>query len=302
MLSWILEQANFDPTCEIGAGLLAWDHNNYRVGKSKYFICEADEFQEKFLLYKPDMAIITSMEMDHPECFQNFDQVLAAFRKFAAKAKILIVNEELKKFKLSPKAIYYKPVKLKLLLPGSHIKSDAGAAGAAAKALGVKDNVIKKALLTFTGLERRFEYRGETDGVKLYDDYAHHPTAVTANIKATRELYPKKKIWVVFQPHMYNRLEKLFDDFAKSLKLADRVVVADVYTRRERGVNKPSGKDLALVIGGPKATYVGGDLTNVANFIARNTKKTDVVLVMGAGDIYKVSDQLINAQTHSIDN
>ena len=293
MLSWILEQASFDPTCEIGANVLSWDKKNYRIGKSKYFVFEADEFREKFLLYKPDLAIITSLEMDHPEHFKNLDHVVTAFRKFAAKAKTLVINEDLKKHKLTNKAIYYKPLKLKLKFPGEHIQADAGAAWAAAKALGVKDRDIKAALQSFTGLERRFEFRGEVDGVKIFDDYAHHPTAVTYNVKAARELYPKKKIWVVFQPHMHSRLETLFADFAKSLRLADRVIVTDVFTRRESGITKPSGKDLALAVGSPKATYVGGDLQNVANFVSRNTKKGDVVLALGAGDVYKVSDYLL---------
>lgn len=293
MLSVILERAGLDPTCAIGANLLDWEKRNYRLGNSKYFLCEADEFRDKFLLYNSDLAIITSIEMDHPEYFKNFAQVLSSFAKFAQKAKILVVSEDLKKFKLGTKALYYKPLKLKLKLPGEHLRQDASAAAAAAKALGVKDTVIKAALLGFSGCERRFEYRGEVDGVKIYDDYAHHPTAVTVNIKAARELYPKKKIWVVFQPHMHARLQTLFDDFVKSLRLADRVVVTDVFTRRESGVTKPSGKDLALAVGSPKATYVGGDLQNVANFVQRNSKKGDVVLVLGAGDVYKVSEHLL---------
>lgn len=293
MLARILEEANFDPTAEVGANLLDWDRKNFRVGKSKYFICEADEFREKFLLYKPDLAIITSIEMDHPEYFKSFDEVLNTFRKFASQAKTLVINEDLKKYKLAKKPVYYKPAKLKLKLPGEHIKADAGAAWAAAKVLKVKDSITKKALENFSGLERRFEYRGETEGVKIYDDYAHHPTAVAFNIKAVRQLYPKKKIWAVFQPHMHGRLETLFADFVKSLKFGDRVVVTDVFTRREQGISKPSGKDLALAIGGPKATYVGGELINVANFVKRNTQKGDVVLVMGAGDVYQVSDQLL---------
>ncbi len=296
MLSWILEQAGLDPTCEIGANLLGWDRKNYRIGQSKFFICEADEFREKFLLYKPDIAIITSIEMDHPEYFENVAAVLSAFKKFAARAKIVIAHKSLRQFALGKKVIYYQALSkkdAKLKLPGIHLQEDAAGAWAAAKALGVSDKDIKQALESFSGLERRFEFRGEVDGVKIYDDYAHHPTAVVANIKAARELYPKKKIWVVFQAHMHARLQTLFADFVKSLQLADRVVVTDVFTRRESGVTKPSGKELAIAIGSPRATYVGGDLTNVANFIARNTKKGDVVLVLGAGDVYKVSDYLL---------
>lgn len=301
-----LEVAGIDPTCEIGANLLDWEKRNYRLGQSDFFVCEADEFREKFLLYKPEIAVITSVEMDHPEYFKDFEAVLGAFVKFANKSKVLVVNSEdegckklLKKINKSIKIIKYKKLtksQAKLKLPGEHMRSDAAAAWAVAKLLGVKDSEIKKGLESFGGLERRFEYRGVVEGAKIYDDYAHHPTAVTVNIAAVREAFPKNKIWVVFQPHMYARLGALFDDFKKALVKADRVVVTDVFTRREQGVIKPSGKDLALAIGGPKATYVGGELVNVANFIARNISKNDVVIVMGAGDVYEVSNLLLQAK------
>jgi len=311
MLATILERAGMDPTCEIGANLLDWGKKNYRLGGSEYFLCEADEFRDKFLFYSPSLIVMTSIEMDHPEYFPNFEAVIESFKKFVARLvgpKILVINgddkgcqwliKSIKSIK-AIKIIKYHALKksqVKLKLPGDHIRSDAAAAWAAATALKVSDKIIKESLQGFSGSEGRFEYRGEVDGVKIYDDYAHHPTAVTANIKAARELFPKKKIWVVFQPHMYSRLERLFADFAQSLRLADRVVVTDVFTRREHGIIKPSGKDLAIGVGSPKATYVGGDLTNVANFISRNTSKGDVVLVMGAGDVYKVSDQLLAAK------
>lgn len=306
MISRIAEEAGLDPSCEVGANLLDWDKKNYRIGKSKYFICEADEFREKFLLYKPDIAVITSIEMDHPEYFRNFDQIMTAFTKFALKSTTLVINgqdkgclqllKNLSKLKYQGKIIKYNliPVSLKLKLPGKHLRQDAAAAWAAAKVLGLSDEAIKNALEKFSGCERRYEYRGEVDGVKIYDDYAHHPTAVTANILATRELYPKKNIWVVFQPHMYTRLKNLFAEFVASLRLADRVVITDVFSRRESGLTKPSGKDLAIAVGSPKATYVGGDLVNVANFVIRNTDKGDVVLFLGAGDIYKASDQMLS--------
>lgn len=298
----VLELAGLDPTCEVGANLLDWERKNYRIGKGKYFICEADEFRDKFLLYKPDIAVVTSVEMDHPEYFRDFEAVLASFVKFAKKAKVLVINGEdpgclklLKELK-TLKVLKYKKLtkkQAKLKFPGDHIRSDAAAAWAVAKFLKVKDKQIREGLESFKGLERRFEYRGEVAGAKIYDDYAHHPTAVVVNIAAAKEIYPNKKIWVVFQPHMHARLEKLFEGFKKALARADKVVVTDVYTRREQGVTKPSGKDLALAIGGPKATYVGGELTNVANFLARNLSKSDVVLIMGAGDIYRVSELLL---------
>ena len=305
LLARVLEVAGIDPTVEVGANLLDWNKTNYRIGKSKYFICEADEFRDKFLLYKPDIAVITSIEMDHPEYFKDFEAVLTSFKKFAQKAKVVVINgedegcrrliREIRSMR-GVRVIKYKKItkkQAKLKLPGEHLRGDAGAVWAVAKALKIKDKIIKEGLEGFGGLERRFEYRGEVEGAKIYDDYAHHPTAVTVNIAAAKELYPRKKILAVLQPHMHVRLENFFADFIKALKKADKVVVTDVYTKRESGITKPSGKDLALAIGAPKATYVGGELENMANFILRHATKNDVILIMGAGDVYKVSEILL---------
>lgn len=308
MVCRVLEIGGLDPTCEVGANLIDWEKKNERVGKSQYFVCEADEFRDKFLIYKPNLLVITSIEMDHPEYFRNLEQIISSFTKLVQKMQkpqILIINSEdtgcqklLKNLKRSKglKIIKYKSLtksQTNLKLPGGHVRSDAAAAWAVGKALKIPDSKIREGLENFNGLERRFEYKGEVEGAKIFDDYAHHPTAVTVNIAAACEAFPKKKIWVVFQPHMYSRLERLFEEFKKSLSKADKVVVTDVYTRRESGVTKPSGKDLALAIGGPKATYVGGELENVANFLARNVSKNDVILIMGAGDVYKVSSLLL---------
>lgn len=310
MVCRVLETGGLDPTCEVGANLLDWEKRNERIGKSKYFVCEADEFRDKFLIYKPSLLVVTSIEMDHPEYFNNIEQIIYSFTKLVRKLqnpKILVINSEdagcqrligqMRKIG-GIRLIKYRALKeaqVKLRLPGEHIRSDAAAAWAVGRALKIKDSQIKEALENFGGLERRFEFRGEVEGAKVYDDYAHHPTAVAVNIAAAREAFPKKKIWVVFQPHMYARLEKLFDGFKKSLAKADKVVITDVYTRRESGVTKPSGKDLALAIGGPKATYVGGELENVANFLTRNVSKNDILLIMGAGDVNQVSDLLLKS-------
>ncbi len=313
MLARILEEAGLDPTVEVGANLLDWNRKNVRIGKSKYFLHEADEFRDKFLLYKPNLLVVTSIEMDHPDYFKDVNQIIQSFVKFADQMKapkILVVSKEyslnkkfvsiLKAKGFKGKIIWYdktlitkKGIKLKL--PGSHMLFNAAGAYITGKALGVEDTIIKKALQNFSGLERRFEYKGEIEGVKVYDDYAHHSTAVRVNIQAMRGLYKSKKIWVVFQPHMYSRLQTLFQGFIASLKLADRIIITDVYTRREQGVTKPTGKELALAIG-DKATYVGGNLINVSNFVRRNTKKGDVVIFMGAGDITRAAEELMKEQ------
>lgn len=309
MLGRILEVAGFDPTVEVGANLLDWNRQNFRVGNSKYFVCEADEYNDNFLVYRPNLLLITSVEMDHPDYFKDLDQITNSFVKLVKRMKapsILVINggdagclrllKELKLLKWDGKIIKYLPISksTKLKLPGQHIRDDAGGAGSAAKVLGVKDIDIKKGLESFSGLERRFEYKGDFEGVKIYDDYAHHPTAVRVNIEGAKELYPKKKIWIVLEPHMHSRLKKLYDEFVEVLKLADRAIITDVYTRRENDLNKPTGKDLASSINSPKVTYVGGGTDNVVNFVKRNATKNDVVIVMGAGESYKIAEELVN--------
>lgn len=308
MLGRILEVAGFDPTVEVGANLLDWNRQNFRVGNSKYFVCEADEYNDNFLVYKPDLLIITSIEMDHPDYFRDMDQIYGSFMKLIKQMKtpgVLVLNGENKgclelakriKPAFKGKVIFYRSVprtKYKLKLPGEHMRADASAAGSAAKALRVKEADIKSGLEGFSGLERRFEYKGICEGAKVYDDYAHHPTAIRVNIAGARELYPKRKIWVVLQPHMYSRLAKLFADFVSALQTADRVIITDVYTRRETDLSNPSGKELANAVGMPKATYVGGGNENVVNFVKRNVSKNDLVIVMGAGDSYQIAEELI---------
>lgn len=308
LLSRVLETAGTDPTCYIGVPLLDWEKRNFRTGTGKYFVCEADEFREKFLLYHPSMIIVTSIEMDHPEYFRDLESIYMSFLKLVRQMRephLLVLNannagckqlaKKLKAKKFPVKIAWYSslPQKVDLQLPGEQIRSDAAAAWKAAELLGISKDKIRKGLESFSGNERRFEYRGEANGVKIYDDYAHHPTAITANIAAAREKYPGKRIWAVLQPHMYSRLQALFPEFVSSLRTADKVVVTDVYTRREQGITSPSGKDLSQAVGS-QATYVGGDLQNVAKFVERNTKKGDVVLMLGAGDIYKVSDYLLS--------
>lgn len=308
MLGRILEVGNFDPTVEVGANLLDWNRQNFRVGQSRYFVCEADEYHDNFLVFKPNLLLITSIEMDHPDYFKNIEQIYKSFLRLIRQMKtpgILVLNRDdsgclelAKRIKgvFKGRLVWYSTktkASFKLQLPGRHIRADAQGAAVAAKELGVKDADINRGLESFSGLERRFEYKGEFEGVKIYDDYAHHPTAIRANIEGARELFAKKKIWVVLQPHMHTRLAALFDEFVSALREADRVVVTDVYSRRDNNLTKPTGKDLATAVGSPKATYVGGGLENVVNFVQRNAAKGDVVIVMGAGDSYLVSEGLI---------
>lgn len=307
ILGYILERGGLDPTCEISAPLLNWDSKNYRVGGGKFFVCDVDESANIFLAYKPGLIVITSV--DHPDFIANSDEVYGSFVRFVLQQKepkLLVVNRQdsgcrvvvkrLKKEGFRGKVFWYDKLSssVRLKVAGEHVRGNAAAAWLAAVRLGVDEKEIEKAVEEFVGVKRRFEFRGGTkDGVLVYDDWAAHPKAVRATIKTAKKVFPKTKIWVVFQPHMYSQLRAFFGDFVRELKFADRVIVTDVYSEREDGQTVPSGKDLSLAIGSPRATYVGGGLENVANFVDRNASKGNVVLVLGVGDVNKVSDLLV---------
>lgn len=154
------------------------------------------------------------------------------------------------------------------------------------KTAGKKEAKTVKEIITF---------QGEFEGVRVYGHKSKEPLKLKAGIQAARKLHPHKKLWAVFQPHSYSSLHLLFSELQKTLVGADKIVISDVFSLRAQTITTPTGKDLARAIGMPKATYVGGDLTNMANFLKRNTTKGETILLLGHGDIHKVSELLLSA-------
>lgn len=267
MIAQILLKANFDPSYVIGK------KNGWHLGKSKYLVIEADEYKDSFLNYHPDLAIITNVDADHLDYFKNLPNIKKSFYQFKKQSK---------------KIIKYKKRKINLQIPGKHNLYNACLAFETAKTLGIKNNIIKKALFEYKGSWRRFEehkLKIRNHKLKIIHDYAHHPTEIQATLQATREKYPKKQIIAIFQPHQYHRLNALFDQFSKAFQLADRVIITDVFavSGREEKIQKTS-QDLAKAI--KNAEYI--KLNKLADFIKKNAKPNQVVLFMGAGDIYDV--------------
>ena len=292
MIGVILEKAGLDPTCLVGAVVSSWG-KNYRIGKSKYFVIEADEYSEKFLNFIPNIAVITNIEFDHPEYFKNFAHLEEAFKKFVdnlpINSSLVIgagVNLENKKGE-TIKAV--DPLELNLKMIGEFNQYNAALAAAVAEELNIKKEQIFKTLDNFKGLERRFEFIGDEKGVLVFDDYAHHPTAITKTLKAIREKFPDKKIRVVYQPHLYTRTKVFFDGFVKSFSEApvDEIILVDIFAAREKNNVGISSGDLAKFIKGNKAKYLSS-LDEAANYLAKNAAAGDVILTMGAGDIYKL--------------
>ena len=180
-----------------------------------------------------------------------------------------------------------------LKVPGSHNVSNALAAIALARLLQIPNDVIVKGLGSFTGTDRRFQYKGEVAGVTIVDDYAHHPTEIQATLNAAHN-YPHKKLWCVFQPHTYTRTKALLPEFAQALKLADHVVLADIYAARETDNLGISSKDLQARIqelGTPCEYFPTFD--EIENFLLNNCEAGDLLITMGAGDVVKIGEQLL---------
>ena len=187
------------------------------------------------------------------------------------------------------------PTKSKFTSPPSP-SATPPAASLAGKAIGIDKSQIKKSLDSFLGISRRFEFKGEVAGVKIFDDYAHHPTEVAATLLSAREKFSKEKIWCVFQPHTYSRTGALFSDFVSSFKNADvdEIIIVDIFASREKDTLGVSSLELAQKIKGAK--YIG-NIEDAANYLEKNVSSGEVVIVMGAGDIYTLSKLLINKLT-----
>ncbi len=326
MLALILMAAELDPTILVG-GELPQINGNYKIGTKDYLVCEACEYVESFLNFKPFLSIITNIEADHLDYFGTLNNIITAFEKFARlnspNGYIIVCSDD--KYTQSvvqnietsvltyaifdPKAdfiakniknndfggvsfdIYLhgeKYLSLNMHIAGEHNVYNATGAAAAAYALGIDKNAIKAGLEEFGGTKRRFEKVGKFSGVTVIDDYAHHPTEIKATLKTAKELN-FNRVWCVFQPHTYSRTLNLFDDFKEVLPLADNLIIADVYSAREKYTGKIHSCDLALSI--PKAVYMN-DFSAICRYIKENAQDGDAVLTVGAGDVFKIGKML----------
>ncbi|MCB9810555.1 MAG: UDP-N-acetylmuramate--L-alanine ligase [Candidatus Nomurabacteria bacterium] len=306
MLADVLEEASFDPSVVVGS-LRTKTRSNYRAGKSKYFVVEACEYKRDFLRLEPDILVITNIELDHVDYYQDLADVQNAFRTLAKKVPadgFIIADVSNPNVKpvlegVEATVIDYRTfvdLGISLHQPGLHNRLNAAAASATASTLEIEKAVSDKALENFAGTWRRFEYKGEVNGIKVYDDYAHHPTEIAAAIGGSKELYPDKSLMVVFQSHTYTRTSELFDDFVTALAKADRVILLPIYAAREENVSGVSSGKLAEAI-----MEIGGQAKVVVNpeegveLAKKITPENGVIITMGAGDMTsKVAEGLVN--------
>ena len=304
MIAKILIDAKYDPTVIVGS-LLKDNRSNFVAGKSWYFVVEACEYKKSFLNLSPKIIVITNIDNDHLDYYGNLENIKKAFGEFVSKLPedgYLVCDPNDKNLKeIVEKAkcgvIDYAKVSnnFNLKIPGGHNIKNAQAAMAVAAILGVDFKKAENSLESFEGAWRRFEFKGETkNGVLVYDDYGHHPTEIKATLKGARELYPKNKIITVFQPHLYSRTKFLFGDFGKSFGDADEIILADIYAAREPKDESINSRMLAEEItkNGGKTRYMES-FDKIAGFLAENARKGDIVITMGAGDIFKVGEKLL---------
>lgn len=331
MISEILLQADTDPTLSVG-GILRSIHGNIRVGKSDLFVVEACEYTNSFLSFFPKIGIILNIEEDHLDFFKDIEEIRDSFRRFARLIPddgCLILNSGIDRWQeiteglscriitfgldesadYSPSDITYNefadatflahrkgaaPLPVTLGVPGEHNILNALAALALSDLLCLSPADAQKALRSFHGTDRRFEYKGTVNGITIIDDYAHHPTEITATLKAARN-YPHKTLWCVFQPHTYSRTKAFLDDFASALCLADRVILADIYAARETDTLGISSADIRdrIVKAGKKCDYFH-TFEEIEKFILANCINGDLLITMGAGDVVNIGETLLS--------
>ncbi len=312
----LLEKAGLDPTVEVGATLKDW-HNNVRLGKDKYFISEADEYHDNFKTYKPDVVILTLVEYDHPEYFGSFDNMLLSYQKFLSNlrpggtiiynadspgCRQLIASLSTSHLALStiPYSLNQFPNDLVLSQPGNHNKLNALAIIKLAKVLNIDSQISFSILKSFSGLERRLDFLGEKNGIKVYDDYANHPSSYAATLSALRELYPSAKITAIIEPHTFSRLRSMLSELPPSVKSANQIIVSKIFAGRESDPGDFTGQDIVNAINTQslpadrRAHYIP-EFPDIVNHVKSCTQSgvNYVILVMGSGNSHKLARQIL---------
>lgn len=330
MIARILTEGGLDPTVVVGGKLRSLD-TNAKLGAGEYLVCEADESDRSFLSLSPTISVITTLEEEHMESYGDLSTVEDTYVQFANKVPfygcvVLSLDEKnLQNIlpRIEKRCITYgvkteAKVKgedvvfegfgskyvlksngktlgeIRLGVPGLHNVYDSLAACAVGLELGLDYSVLKEALSQFKGVRRRFEIKGEADKVTLIDDYGHHPTEIEVTLEGARRAWPGRII-VVFQPHLYSRTARLATSFGRCFYNADLVVVTDVYGAREDPIPGVSGKLIsdACAASGHKAVDYVENKAFVAERLLDKVRPGDMVLTIGAGDIYKVGEELL---------
>lgn len=331
MVSLVLIEGGIDPTVIVGGRLHGLAGSNARLGKGEFIVVEADEFDRSFLSLTPTIAVLTTLETDHLDCYRDLEDIKAAFIQFASKVPfygfvVLCLDEpalqdimpRLKKkiitYGLNGQAdlqavdIVHRSNTTSFLLlregkelgtvtlqiPGKHNVQNALAAIAVGLELGVPFAKVKAGIEKFTGVFRRWEVKAEIGGITVVDDYAHHPTEIRATLAGAKSGW-RRRVVCVFQPHLYSRTRDFYDEFGRSFFNADVLVLTDVYPAREEPIQGITGElivNAAKEFGHKQVHYVP-DKKGVPDFLLTIVQKGDIVITMGAGDIWRYGEEFI---------
>jgi len=309
MLAKILQFAEKEPTAVVGSIVRDFSPpaggSNFLSGRSDLLIVEACEYRDHLLKLSPDILVITNIELDHTDYFPDIEALQKTFRKAAERVPadgVIVTNPYdpviagvLGNAK-APIIDYTTQTVPQLKQIGEFNRMNARAAKAAARAAfpHLQEEYTDRALMDFKGSWRRWEYKGETpQGALVYDDYAHHPTAVRATIEAAREEFPEKEITVVFHPHLYSRTRDLFGAFVDALATADRIILAPIYAAREEDRGDVSSDTLAEAIAKNNENVLSlHSFDAIREELLDSAGDRDLIITMGAGDIYKVAEQI----------
>ncbi|MCX6724431.1 MAG: UDP-N-acetylmuramate--L-alanine ligase [Candidatus Staskawiczbacteria bacterium] len=328
MLALVLAKAGLDPTVIVGTKVKEFGNSNFREGKGKFLVIEACEYDSSFLHYSPKIIVVTNVDKEHLDYFKTFSNVKKAFRDFIMRLSddgFLVFNGDDKNLSVIARSFgrrsnldsrfrgndknqrllrfarndgEAKKLRKILKVPGEHNISNALAVLQVARILGIPDELSFSALSEFEGTWRRFEVKEGKAGDKkitVVSDYGHHPSEISATLKAAREKYPDKTIWCVFQPHQHQRTYYLFNDFVKTFRKAqtDKIIIIDIYDvagRETKKINSEvSSEKLVKKISKENILYFS--LSATESYVKKNIKSDDVLIIMGAGDIYKLADK-----------
>lgn len=331
MLTHILLAAQMDPTISVG-GILDAIGGNIRVGRSNILVTEACEYTNSYHSFHPVISIILNVEEDHMDFFHDIKEIQESFHTFAQKLPkegLLVLNGDMDctdfikqdvdadivTFGIHGKDLTYCASnitydeqgngsydlvengtltdRIHLHVNGAHNIMNSLSAIAVARHLGISATDIQKGLFAFTGTKRRFEYKGTVNGFNIVDDYAHHPTEITATLTAAQK-YPHNEIWCVFQPHTYSRTIAFLDNFAKALSLSDHVILTDIYAAREKDLGEVHAKDIVerMQQYDVDVRYISA-FSDIEKFLLENCKNNDLLITMGAGNVVDIGENMI---------
>jgi UDP-N-acetylmuramate--alanine ligase len=332
MVASILTCGQLDPTVVIGGRLDIWGGSNAKLGQGDILVAEADESDGSFLILSPTIAVVTNIDYEHIDHYGDMDAIRETFTTFINKipfygvAILCLDNEEIQRIiprlkkrcltyglttqadlrgmdlekeelRVSFDVLYHNSSlgRMVVEMPGEHNVLNALAAIAVGLELNLDIKLIKKGLKNLGGLARRFQVKGERDDILVLDDYGHHPTEIVATLRAVKECWPERRLIVAFQPHRYTRIKELYDKFVISFNQADIVVVTSIYSAGENAINGVTSESLFQGIKehGHKEVIHCPQQEEILSVLLSVIKPGDVVMTLGAGNIYRTGDQLL---------